>query len=681
MKNSLAITSVALIVLLFVFSISLQTAPEVFPSDNSVLETLRMHSPDKFWRTTKSFCNAKVLTLPIIRETLQSFIRLKVLTNPDDKISAAAVQGFILFKYNFFEAAASELEYVVKNSQFDEERNNSLVILARIYHRLKNKAGYIEAHQKMLKFEIIGQKEFDKAIEMYDFSLTYKPEVLLTWILIWISLLLFPALILEFEQRAWIKKYSHLSDKKGAFQAFRTSVLPEFLIVLSGISFLVFDLPSRLGINFRFILMIAHFFIVWLLVQFPIFKLEKFVLKSRESFGAFVFDRIRLIIFNHMSVFVFVVTLLILHLMTVWLPLWQVNRPFGLIFSFPAVFMTILGLTSVILPRLLLLKKVQTEEPYEKGITAVFSASNKNAGFLGGIPLGAFSFNSAVLLWGDIEDRLSKGELRSYLRSFAQLFKLNYNFCDFLLIFIFTLSGSFYTAIRPMNTINLLILGPTFAQLLGIILFMMLAGWSRRNFYRHMVYESDRALVVPGHSEEFIDVLERINEWNYLPPKFREADTLVLDQPSLIDRKINLRSHEGEYFENPNPPENDLLLSMWRAKLGTDWKLGEEEAIRLCSIDDNFADLSIEECFVALAKRHRKLGAEVIYDKENSLLKILWCRQKAACKNADPQLPDERVCFLCSQGTIQAIFPTELKWESSKKGCKFFIKDKGSKDA
>lgn len=116
-------------------------------------------------------------------------------------------------------------------------------------------------------------------------------------------------------------------------------------------------------------------------------------------------------------------------------------------------------------------------------------------------------------------------------------------------------------------------------------------------------------------------------------------------------------------------PDGLVLVSLWRARLAVDWKLGREEAVFLTSLDYqiNASDNETELC--TLAGRHNRLGAECIYQARQQQLKIVFCSQKFSAFTAETPLPQDKICQICSEAMQKATNFGPYKWESTPEGC------------
>ncbi|MBI3039658.1 hypothetical protein HYY75_11550 [bacterium] len=123
----------------------------------------------------------------------------------------------------------------------------------------------------------------------------------------------------------------------------------------------------------------------------------------------------------------------------------------------------------------------------------------------------------------------------------------------------------------------------------------------------------------------------------------------------------------GEFFGPSSSPSSRLIVALWKCRLAVDWKLGSEQAVQLCSLDDELSRFSEMDKLRALAKRHVDFGSESVIPYNTQKLEIVFCIQKSCAKTADPPLPGGRICLLCSGGMRNA-FP-QSNWNSTDQGC------------
>jgi hypothetical protein len=668
-RNKLLALAAALSVFLLLGCLYLQSVPKTFPADNEILKILREKQPARFWKQIMAHSEEGILSSRLINGTIESFKRLSSKMNAEDSVSADAVLASVLFANDYLRQAETKAKRVINASSNQNEKRTALFLLARIYWRTKDKKGFSDIYEQLVKNGIVTNFEFEKAKKRFETIAVPQMKQMLLWLIIWSLLLFFPAVVVEVEQANWCRRFLHLDNRQGAYQAFRSSPLPGLLLSISAISFLVFNIPQRLMLGHSYGFLLAHVGIVWLMMQIPLYRLKKKVRGISQSISEFVVERIKLGQISYAPLTAIILTVFVLHFMVSNLAFWPLRRPFGIIFGMPAIMMAFYILIQLLLPYLLMLKPFKLEKV--KGLSARLFKTEHNMGanFSGFIPFGGVSFLSTVVLWGNLENELDEREIRLGLKNAAVRFKKEQFFEDFLVLFILCLVGSFYVVFKPINTLQLFNVGPTFVQLIGIIFYILACRWIRYALNRMQIFESDSEMVKAGLQKPFVRILEKLNYINYLPYRFREGDSTVENIPALLDRKLSIMETQGEYFENPFPPDEKLLSALWRSRLSIDWKQGEDEAIYITSLEINLKDGDLAAKLEQLAEKNQLLGAECLLRKDEKELEVIFCCQKAAAKSSDPVLPAERVCEICSAAMLKSINDSSVEWHGTSVGC------------
>lgn len=658
MKSKLLLTALAAAIFLAICGLYQQSVPADFPDDNALLTTLRQTSPQLFWNAVITTSGSSIVDTRYLTTTFAKFEKLKDQLTLDDRYKIEGIEGLLLFGLGFYEHSEPKLRRSLFAGSSRYWETPIMEALKENYRRLGQQQLYEKIQQQLKDQNHQKQDETSTAI-----SPSTKKHVQLIFLFAWLFILLFPAIIIENERRAWIAKFANLRDPRGPFQAFSGSSLPNLLVALSAIIFLVIDIPEHFTFTSKFLLLLFHIFMAWLLCQWPNWLLEKQVKQARSGFIAYIYEKLIVSVFLHTHLFALLLAAISVHFMLDALPMWPINEPPSAFFALVALFSAYLTIAELLLPYLLLLKKQKSSMPFR-----IFLAKgNYNSGIA---ETGIFSPLSTAVIFGDLKQQLNDNEIRLLFERSKKRFKSGQFFVDYLVSLNFILIMMLFLALSPLHLIRLFSAGPTFAQAMAGILLMLLCGWFRHNLRKSSEMAIDESFADSGDSEEFIKALEKVNRLNSKPDHVRDGELGVFDTVSLDKIRQTLRSQEGRYFADSYKPDSALLVSLWRSRLALDWNMGKDEAVFVTSLDYQVNAENIKDELCALAGKHARLGAECLLRDDSDTLEIIYCYQKVSALTAESPLPQDKICKICSDAMQKSMQHGPYKWESSHKGCR-----------
>ncbi|MFZ2960497.1 MAG: hypothetical protein WA705_26760 [Candidatus Ozemobacteraceae bacterium] len=537
---------------------------------------------------------------------------------------------------------------------------------------------------------------------------------------LWLVLLFLPFTVVEMERRKWLRTWPNPTDNRSRpFVAFRRSPLTPLLSIGSALAVFVLRLPGS-GILFEGPLFASlHLVVAFLLAQIPHLRLDREVRGSTWSFFTFLGYYFRIGILSSAHLLMLLPTVIILRYMTIFLPMWPVFSPHGPALALSTLTAAFFLFWSFFWPRILWLSRISSGNLPEWAISPSFFSVPLYLWRLpgSGLPVIA-SFGSLSFLQGVVVSehllRVFSGPVAAAtaIHEVAHL-RLGHRFLAFVAFLDALLLIGLFIVLRPLVVQRFLLLGPTPMQ--PVVLFFAYLVFShlmgRLNGIMEM--EADRFTAEHCGRNVTLTAISRLDAAQMLPERRREGEGNGVHS-SPVERKRLLLAQEGEYLEPFLRPDPALLVALWRSRLALDWKLGEVETIHLCALDFEVPPGSpLQEQFRALGKHHVAFGGEALIAPEKRVpslalspssetfvgdtphredtseksvpstelcgcpgekahgvaLEILWCAQKSAARGADPSLPVDKICRLCSKA-MQSGLSSRTEWEETPEGCK-----------
>lgn len=651
-------------VLLFISGYSHLRQNRNFPDDAELMRLLQMRDPASFWQQLGEVTGKKEVDHSLIYGAFARFNELSSSMSSDDKISVDGVRGALLTHLRHFKPALIDLKHVVANSRSVSETRKCLMIMSEIYAQTHNFSDLQKTDEQL---RITGEAFRTNVPENFQEAMmrqkAYQKLHLPYYLAVWFLLLIFPAAITEIERRNWMKKFAGRDELRGPYISFMYSPMCSTLIAISGIVFLAVQIPQKLGIPGKYVLLFVHVSAVWLFCQWPLFLLENHVKKVNCSLARYCFEKLTLVMINHLSLIAVFLTFIILHLMVAGMPIWPVLRPVGATVLPPALF----ALWVLLLQWLL---------PYLMAFSRISGSSNAQRVFVAGkgcrrgiVDLGSLQQNSATMVFGGLENALSSEEFTLLLQRSWRKSERGWLFFDFLLTILFAMIASILIALDPFTWAGFFLAGPGFFEAAMVLVVAVLCYSVRKHFARVGQFSADAELADEGSVEALIKVLEKVNALNFFPDSLREGDRNEFDPMSLDEARLKLRNADGVFYPATSRPDCSVLVSLWRSRLAIDWKLGTEEAVYLTSLDYSISAESGDEEMRGLACRHSRLGAECLYRTDKHELAITFCCQKFSSFSAETPLPQQKICEICSEAMKKALQYGTYTWQNTEKGC------------
>lgn len=660
MKIKLLLSAIAAVALLAVCSVYQLTTPGDFPEKQELLTLLETAEPQYFWEELLGSEISHNIDTRYISTALRVFDEISGEMTKSQRKRLNAVEGFLLLRMGFYHAAESRLKYSLSSSRKDSDSIGILLALETIY-TIQNRESELESIKQSIA-ELHSEKLTETQLQATE---TVEPESFIHSIIIlvlWVFLLFLPFVAVGNERWAWMDKYSEYDDLRGPYLAFFNSVLPEVLILLSATIALILDLPTRMGNMPRFWFIPAHIIISWIFCQWPVFKIEKYVKKTKSWFVSFLREKLLIFIFTHIHLTALVLAVTTVYLMIDSVPLWALLRPPGALFSLPTLFAGYVILLELLLPWIFWLKKIKLGFPHRS-----FKAGGTH--YKGVIEYGSMSFTATQIFFGKLSEAITKEETELLCCRSQRRFKSNSYFVDFLISINFVVIISLFYSLGMLYYIRFFSLGPTFIQALSILTIMLLCGWFRNNLMRGAHIKVDESFNSYQIFEELISLLEKTNRLNYVPDHTREGEKPLFEKLSLQEVRNTLRSVCGIYYAQNYKPDADILVSLWRSRLAIEWNMGKSETVFVTSLDYQVSSSNRESELCALASRHAAFGAECLYRDKLEQLNIIYCCQKMSADTVDPPLPKEKICSICSEAMLKSLQHGPYSWYGNSKGC------------
>jgi hypothetical protein len=622
---------------------------------------LKQQNPAAFWGKIAEKNSLKGIEIGYVLNVLDD---LQAKFNQKERVSLEAIKGFVFYRQAFYSRAEIALKHVVATTDSLEELRQSMVLLAEIYQRNNQDYKLEQIRSELEKIDPRFRLQYIDLANTGKTADTSKGFVKLYLIFVWLLLILFPAIVMEYERQSWIGKFAEVRDKRGPFLAFNRSNLAGVLLLLSAILFILLGYPKNVGLNNRALFLALHIGLSWILCQFPFYSLNRELKPAfKNNFYAFLVDKFRSVLFVSHQLLALSFALVVLHFMVTGLPLWPIKNPLDATLVLPALFSVFLMTFHWLLPYLMLARK----KAIEGSQLRVFSL--KSDTFAGWIEYGVFSFLNTLVFLGRLDEKFSENKIGVILRRARLKLNSGSGIEEFLLITNFVLVAQIYFLFDPLRIVRFFAFGPSLAEIVALILFVFLCGYILSVRQHEVELRADDQMLEEIDSEELISLYNALNRLNFLPENYREGDGAIFAPIALKERKEHIRSVKGEYFHYLNPPEQNLLVSLWRARLAIEWKLGMEEAVFVSSLDYQIAEQNSADELRAMGVRHAEIGSESIFYQEQNRLEIIDCAQKKCATITDDRLPAKKICGICSRAMLKSLHHAIYRWTETENGC------------
>lgn len=492
--------------------------------------------------------------------------------------------------------------------------------------------------------------------------------------LLLLALSVIPAFAIDRERRLWLKRFPDGQDRIAPYHAFKRSPLAMFLVTAGSLLVLALGLPRRLGVRHD----VAFTFIYWIIsytaTLVPFHRLDLEVRKGSWSLREYVSTVFRLHLLRALPLAAPLAALFILHAMSSALPWWGVNTPWSPALGFAILTAVTLLVIPVLLPTFMGMRRISSDQlprPLRDRPFRFYRWPLPKIGIANAVSFGYFKASHSIAFTGELLDGCSTEEIVAVATHEEAHLVGGHLFLYFLAMVDLALAAGLWAALFPLPAEKLLMFGPTVMQ--GMIVF---AVWLIANRFftamgRRFEFEADRFAAERVGREAYIQALTRLAHANFMPIRFREGDNAPGIHPSLTERKHALRGYEGRVFEPAAVLPSELILALWRSRLALEWNRGEQEAKHICSLDDDPPDdAPPADRLASIARRQARFGAECLLEASGAWLEIIECAQKLTILTADPSIPRDRVCALCSGGMREALAPDTIAWASTPAGCR-----------
>lgn len=632
---------------------------------------VRLRNPVLFFPELEKRCGGDAGTPAVVRATWSALERVARQGNGADQVSIDAIRGALLSRLDYLERARAEMERALTATLDEDERIALLVLLYDTCARQGDWTAAAGTRERLKKIEGLAD-EVDSLLSEHVPPGPPWPTPL--GIAFWLILLVFPLAVLEWERRLWLEAFPPERSQIRAFAAFRRSPLLPLLALASAILAILFKLPVRgdwlNGPGFA----LVHLVLAYGLGLLPHYWLDRVVRGAEHGFVRFLLSSFRLWLLGAAHLLVIVPALLILRGMVLALPLWPVISPLGPGLGFPALTAALFLFIAGCWPLILGLRNFAAGEKPGwadhdsfRGVR-VFIWDVPESRISRAIGFGSFTFQHGIGLTDTLIRQFPSNEVEAIaLRESAPLV-LGHRFLGFLVYLDGLLLVGLLAAWQPLAAQRFLLAGPGLAEAALLIGIAWILGHFLSRLTRLVEEAADRHAADRCGREVAISAFARLNRASCLPERWREGEDAGA-HPSLRERKLWMRMRDGEPFEPSGNVDPSLLIALWRGRLGVDWNAGEDEAAHLCAIDYEVSSHEPGTQLRELARRHAGFGAEVLVRTEGHCLEVLSCAQKTAVGHADPPLPAEKVCRICSCG-MKAALGGAWEWTGNLVGCR-----------
>ncbi len=674
MKNFLLIGMILLLgTILGIGSVS-HLRPPGFPEDGEVLQLLKNFSSAGFLEGLCARFDAVEMDAGDIRALLRALDTVSPQCNARDLANADGIRGVLMLKFGYPRASIALFDRAILGAVDSDQKEGLFLLKADAQRKTGDFAGLRETAGDLKALgcdpENVGILTAPLPVPR-EVRPVLKNRLLAG--LIWLLLLVLPVVIVERERRNWLRRFPPGSERLHPFHGFMRSPVGVFLCVLFSIFVVVLGLPRNFGSDRDATWGVIHWLLSYIFVLYPQFLLDREIRGTTWSFVGFLVALLRLNFLKTIHLLVPIGAFFVLRWMAQALPMWPVLSPLGVGLGFPAVCGLLFMLIPFSIPPFMGFKRIRADEFPEPELGREFTLYRwvmSGGKVFNAFAFGFFSPTRSLAVSDDLLNEFSREETAGIIAHEEGHLRLGHLFIYFLYLYDWSLLVGLYAIAWPLQFQKFLVQGPGLKELFIILTayFVFSRVFSRISWKCEL--EADAFGAGKIGREPFLSALSRLAEANFHPHRLREGELPTPSHPSIQERKRRLRMGVGEYFEPKSVPAPGVLVALWRGRLALDWKCGEEEAVYLSSLDDSLTGGETEKVFSDLAARHCGFGAEVLVLRGGRGLEILLCAQKSAVSRADPALPHEKVCGICSRGMLKAIpSSTGVTWKGTITGC------------
>lgn len=660
------------------------TPPAGFPGNDRIAALLRDCRPADFHEKITEIMGGGTLSADSVRALLRSLDEVE--KEPEEHLrreSIDAYRAWLLAVHGHDRAALSIVRRLAQDQlPFSASMHADLAMLEA---SLELRAGNASAATAAV--DRLAQRDSGAAMALMqrlDFPLTGRPpgQADFTWPLasiLWIALLVIPAVIMERERKLWLRRFPAGQERIAPYHAFKRSPLAVFLVTAGSLLVLALGLPGRLGLSHDVSFAITYWIISYALTLVPMHRLDLELRKGSWSLREYLSTVFRMHLLRALPLAAPLIAFYVLRRMSAALPWWVVTSPWAPGLGFPVLTALVLLLIPHLLPALMGMKRISTDllPRMIRDLPVTFYRwPLPKIGIVNAFSFGYFKASASIAFTGELLDGCSQGDIVAIAAHEQAHLVKGHLLLFFLAMVDLALFAGLWAALFPLAAERLLIFGPTVMQ--GVMLF---AAWLLCNrlfmaMGRRFEFGADRFAAKRVGREPFISALTNLTHANFMPVRVREGDNSPGVHPSLAERKHTLRSYAGRVFEPTVTPPAELVLALWRSRLALEWNRGESDAVHLCSLDDDPPDgAAPADRLAAIASRQARFGAECLLERSGAWLEILECAQKAMIRKADPPIPADRICALCSGGMREALTPDGILWSETPAGCRMARQD------
>jgi Zn-dependent protease with chaperone function len=664
-----------LLVLLVLAGWNSGRSPVVTISDAALAMAIELRNPNDILAELLDQYQEQRLTHGILRDVLPRLRMLQSRGTRAQRVAANCVLSQLYLQTGYWTRAREHAEAALMESTEVVERHDVLALEFRIARQQKDLDGMARSIADLRKLgvekAIVDVYEKTLASLRTPFPGSWRPG----WLALWIIAFAAPFLVMLRRTRAFAARFERDPDRVSAFTAFRRSPLALLTSLISAIVLMVLQVPQRLGLPHNLLPCVIHFFAAFCLALVPFYRLDRTIRKVSWSFASFLRLLVQVSVLQSFFLLVGGLTCYILHLMAASAPMWAIRSPLSFGLGFPAIAGALLLVLPLGIPWLFAARRPASDErsgPRTGLSRPCLIWEIPESGLYNALSYGFISRTQGFLVSRPLFNEFSDADLAAILAHEEGHFAGDHLFQMFLVQFAVFFGLGIIAATQPLMMQTVLLLGPNALHILALFVgyFIFTRIW--HTLALRWEHEADRFAADRVGREEYLAALTRLTSANFLPHHWREEDNARWSHPSLKARATHLRSRDGKVFSSPSAVPPGVLVALWRSRLAHDWKCGHAETVELCALDDDFHGVAADRPFPALAERQARFGAEALVTHDGSELAVLVCPQKRAALEADPPLPAEKICALCSEGMIKAV-GRELRWNGTSNGCRLRV--------
>ncbi|RCK80773.1 MAG: hypothetical protein OZSIB_2661 [Candidatus Ozemobacter sibiricus] len=648
-------------------------APPGFPPVETIRELVRARQPHLFLDDLAETMGAPELDGHDLRALLRRFDEIGGEASAAELTTIEGIRGVMLRRYGHPGRAFDVLWRAFRGSEDRDEREALLEQLFQAARASRQEQEFLRVTSDTALLLEFGQTLNDfralSATAAPPLPEKRRGKMLLAWVM----LLILPWFIAEWRVYRWRQRFPGPAERQGPFFAFMRSSIGVVTSIVSAVLVLAFNLPTALGFEAAAGPALAHLLVVYLSTLRPLHRLDREVRGATWGFLAYARAVIGMAMVNAALLVVPIGAALILRAMTANLPLWPITWPLGVGLGFPALCGALLLLYPLLVPWILWMRRLPADQrpPGAAGLEVpLYRWDLSGSKIYNALAFGYLSPTQAIAISSPLLEEFPEPSLRAILEHEKAHLAQGHLFVYFLLMLAGAMVGGVYAVVWPLEVQRLLMMGPGFWQIGGFFLVLMgLLAVFRRLAWEHETAADAQAATAVGR-EAYLQALTELTCANYLPERVREGEEAQGIHPPLQERKRRLRAADGECFLPTHPPSTVTLVALWRSRLAVDWKSGQTEAEHLCALDYHLTSPEPAGRWRELAARHAAFGSECLVRRDGRGLEVLACAQKSCARQADPPLPADRICLLCSAGQREALGDPRLTWTGTPTGCR-----------